>query len=402
MNKFLLLAFITIFTFNSYGQTRYEKGYFISNDGTKTDCFIRNSDWKNNPTSFKYKLSLDSESLDNSIANVSEFVITDKTKYQRFTVKMGRSSDKLSFLDGKMNPDFKKETLFLKVLVTGEANLYSYKESNLVRFFYEIKEVEINQLVYKMYLKGSEVTKNDEYKRTLWTNVRCDKTKYEELSNLEYKRNDLIKYFEKYNSCVDPNYIIVKRKENKGGLNISIRPGVSFASFKASNPEAGFEEFDFGRKLGPRIGLEVEYIFPFKNNRWSLIFEPTFQSYHSDELDSEREVEASYSSIEIPIGVRRYFFLNDKSALFANLGGVTLDFNLNSDILEFKNNRSNNVESVKSADVWNNLFFGFGYRYKNKYSVEARYGFNRDLFKRYTFWSSNYSSFSIAFGYTIF
>ena len=55
MKKQLLILLIFISTFNSYAQTSFEKGYFINNEGQKTDCLIKNIDWKDNPTEIKFK-----------------------------------------------------------------------------------------------------------------------------------------------------------------------------------------------------------------------------------------------------------------------------------------------------------------------------------------------------------
>ena len=54
MKNLLVISFLFYLTF-SYSQITFEKGYFISNDGIKTECFIKNLDWRNNPTEFEYK-----------------------------------------------------------------------------------------------------------------------------------------------------------------------------------------------------------------------------------------------------------------------------------------------------------------------------------------------------------
>jgi hypothetical protein len=36
----------------AYAQNKYQKGYFIKNDGSKVVVLIKNDDWASNPTSF--------------------------------------------------------------------------------------------------------------------------------------------------------------------------------------------------------------------------------------------------------------------------------------------------------------------------------------------------------------
>ena len=48
---------------NCFAQISFEKGYFINNANQKTNCLIKNQDWKDNPTEFEYKLDENSESI---------------------------------------------------------------------------------------------------------------------------------------------------------------------------------------------------------------------------------------------------------------------------------------------------------------------------------------------------
>jgi len=47
----------------SYSQISFEKGYFINNTNQRISCYIKNSDWKNNPTEFVYKIALEGDKM---------------------------------------------------------------------------------------------------------------------------------------------------------------------------------------------------------------------------------------------------------------------------------------------------------------------------------------------------
>ena len=218
MKKKLLFTFMVILAVNSYAQISFEKGYFITNSNERFECLIKNIDWKNNPTSFKYKLLNSDEKKEVIIDDVMEFGIYNESKYIRSTVEIDKSSDHLDRLSTSRNPIFNKETLFLEVLTEGDANLYLYRKGMSKRFFYDIKNSDKKQLIHKRYVitlkslgkqkrykKEFASNVNNRYKQQLASNLRCSLITINDLHKLEYRKKDLIKYFAKYNSCNDTN-----------------------------------------------------------------------------------------------------------------------------------------------------------------------------------------------------
>ena len=57
MKKLLVVFLIAFNIFNSYSQIKFEKGYFINNYNDKTDCLIKNIDWKSDLSSGLRKLA---------------------------------------------------------------------------------------------------------------------------------------------------------------------------------------------------------------------------------------------------------------------------------------------------------------------------------------------------------
>ncbi len=81
MKKGLFIIFIITFSFKSYSQITFEKGYFINNNNKKIDCLIKNNDWKNNPIEFNYKLLNDKNIQIASINSIKEFGIYNYSKF---------------------------------------------------------------------------------------------------------------------------------------------------------------------------------------------------------------------------------------------------------------------------------------------------------------------------------
>lgn len=393
-----------IFSLNSYSQILFENGYFIDNTGQKTKCLIRNSAWKNNPSEFRYKISEQAEPQKLTIESTREFGIDGVARYLRDRVRIDRSSENVNRISDVKKPEFKTEELFLEVLVEGKANLYQYSDESLKRFFYNIEDGDIEQLVYKSYKKSeSSIGENNRFRQQLWEYLPCDDITILDIETIAYEKDKLIDYFIKYNSCKQEEFTVYSQKKTKGVFHLNFRPGFKVSTLNIQSTAPSLEDFSFENEPGFRIGLEAEFMFPFNKNKWAAIIEPTYQNFKSEteavtrptaSINRSELTRVSYQSIELSIGVRHYFFLNDQSKLFLN-GSLVLDFSSNSRI-EFESR-----EDVKFRTL-NNLAFGAGYKFLDKYSLEARYNLGRDVLAGYAFLISGYNTFSITFGYGIY
>jgi hypothetical protein len=406
MKKLLLLLLTAILSFNGYSQVTFEKGYYINNAEQKIDCLIKNSDGNNNPTYFEYKLSENSESVNADIKFVKEFGIYNNSKYIRRTVKIDKSSKDLSNLSRDNNPVFVEEVLFLRVLIEGKSNLYFYRNDELQRFFYNKDNSNIEQLVYKKYLDPeNEVRTNNLFRQQLWIDLKCPTIGMKKLEHLEYKKSSLIDFFIEYNKCDNSDFINYEGKEKKDLFNLTFRMHLNNSSLSVQNSSINVNT-DFGNEISLGFGVEAEYILPFNKNKWSISVEPTFQYFKSEKTTEVSNVSGGkliatvdYSSIELPLSARHYFFLNTNSKIFIN-ASVVFDFSSKSSI-EYKraNNSNYNTLEIKGG---NNLGFGMGYKFKDKYSLEMRYQTSRNILGDYVYWSSNYNKLSIIFGYSLF
>ncbi len=398
MRKQLSTLWILFMVHTMCGQVNFEKGYFINQSNEKTECFIKNMDWKNNPEEFTYTISENGKESIASLATVKEFAVTGSSKYIRATVAIDRSTDKIAHITDQREPKFNTEQLFLKVLIEGEASLYSYDDKSLIRYFYKTKTTDLEQLVYKRYkVSSSLLAKNNRYQQQIFNALKCDDISESMVKNMQYEKKSLLRIFEKYNECKEVSFINFERKEKRDLFNVSLRPGVHNSSFSMTYLRSG-EELKFDSEFGLRFGVESEFVLPFNNNKLALFVEPTYQYYKSQksfEADAVPSI-IDYSSIEIPMGFRYYSYLNDDFKLFFNTAAV-LDFPL-SKTLRIDNSR----EFLIGTTPLFNFQMGMGAKIKNTYSLEVRYGFHRNLLNLYYNWESRYDSFSLIFGYTLF
>lgn len=408
-NSFLFIL-LFYYTFSN-AQISFEKGYFISNNGNRTECFIKNLDWKNTPTQFNYKLQInDSESKVETISTVQEFGIDNESTYKRFKVEIDRTSNEVENLTTNENPTWKEETLFLKILVEGDAVLYEYTGDEIRRFFYQTQNSKLQQLTYLRYLAetrnevNGNINQNNAYQKQLYDDVRCGNVTVKDIKKLTYKKSELTNYFIGYNNCKNPSSIKAKPTTKKGELLLRITPSINFVSLTIPDRNDYNVNVDANNKTLFKLGLEAEYILPYNKNKWSLFIDPTYQKYENESTyyikslflnqnDVSHTAKINYSSIEMPIGVRHYMFLNKTSKLFLNIAYI---FEVNG-----KATISYDQKEYYNSQTSQNFGFGFGYMYKNTISLEMRMNTTKNLLGELPYSEANYKSLGFILGYKI-
>lgn len=407
MKKQILFFLVVILSISSFSQITFEKGYFIDNDNQKTNCLIRNVDWKNNPSQIEYKLSENSVVEKKTIKAIKEFGIDGVSKFIRKEVDIDRSGSSINNLSKFRRPIFKKEILFLKVLVQGKSSLYQYVDGDLKRYFFSKNSSNVNQLVYKSYFTDGEyIGKNVRYKQQLLKKFKCEGFRRSKIEAIPYKKKALVNFFKDYAKCTNTGITVFESKQKKDLFNITLRPRINSSSLSIENTALSFVNTKYESIINAGFGVELEYVFPFNKSKWALVIEPTYQSYKVIQTDDSKLVtggklvsDIKYSSIEIPLSVRHYMFLNNNAKLFVNVSAV-VSVNLPSSV-DFKRPNDTTFRSL-SIDNGSNFALGFGGKFKDIYSVEFRYLTNREILNGYAFWNSNYQTISLIFGYTLF
>jgi len=394
-------------TLNCFSQIIFEKGYFIDNTGEKTECLIKNYDWKKNPTEFEYKISESAEEKIADLKSIQEFRIYKSSKYIRSTVQLDVSSENISNLSTEKSPVFKEETVFLEALIEGKANLYSYENTNVKRYFYSTENSDINQLIFKSYKTGDgKIAKNNRFRNQLWNDLKCNTISLKNVENLNYTKNSLVNFFVKYNECNNAKMVNYAKDKKEDFFNLTLRPRLSNSSLTLGNTEFQLNDADFGSKITFGFGVEAEYILPFNKNKWSIAIEPTYQYFNGESSVDKNTVQGGklishveYSSIEFPLSLRHYFFINENSKIFVNASYI-IDASLNSTIV-FERADGSNLNSYDLSSR-TNVGLGVGYKMYDKVSLEFRYQTTRDVLGDYTFFNSSYNTVSMILGYSLF
>lgn len=408
MKKHILLLF-TIFSAITFAQGNFEKGYFITNSNDTITCFIKNIDWRNNPTEFDYYINSTSNIETNSIANVKEFSLGTMLKYVRDTVLIDRSSFQVDKLSKTRAPDLNKEVLFLKVIVEGKANLYSYTDMPIIRYFYSSdSKTSIEPLIYKEYqMENLDIGVNNQFIQQLSFNLKCSGIKQSEYENLKYKKGDLEELFIKYNTCdskvastsKQKTSKVYKRKSTTDWFDLALTLGASNQTFSISATDNQFEETEFDSEIGIKIGLEAEIKFPYNNGRWSFIVSPNYSAYstigevyRSETVNAQFDLD--YKILEIPVGIRHYFMRDsEKFRVYANVFYAIIVDMGSEVILEYA---TTNPPEVRSNG---DFLGGLGVAYNNAFSAELRGSIGRQVLGEYRNYDTNYQYVALILGY---
>ncbi len=399
MRKLFALALLLPLT--AIAQNKFQKGYFIDNSGKKTECLIRNRGWNNNPTSFEYRATEDSQTQEATLKEIKEFSITDGPTYVKANVPMERSSAKIQNMQMQKDAKFtlKEETHFFRLLFQASHSLFVYEESGLLKFFDRDQNGDFVQLIHIAYLDSQSILRHyNQYYSQLLERFSCQGSTLESMSKLEYTISDLTAYYRKTSDCKGEK--VAEVKKNKGDFNL--RPFVGFKSMKLDASEyQSSPEFSIS-KGGFAYGVEFEYILPTNNKKWAVIVDLEYNKFE-DEVDfpdgmglTDKRAKIKFSSLQIPVGGRYYSFLSDDFKFFAN---ATINLNFMSDKSEIIYGEGQTQFDHRQMEGNSfNFGLGAGISYK-KFNAEIRYYTPQDLFRTT---DGQVNKFSLLVSYAIF
>jgi hypothetical protein len=175
-------------------------------------------------------------------------------------------------LSESISPEWSDEIIFLKVLVEGKANLYSYDGRNILRLFYSVDNSPVKQLIYKEYINSdNNISKNCDFRQQLLNNVKLPGQSQNMYNNLIFSKKTIASIFSKYNQYYNPKELNaetpIKKEIRKGDLNLKLVLGINYSDFEvkyAYRNMLTIKDFD---KINTCVGMELEYLLPFNKNK---------------------------------------------------------------------------------------------------------------------------------------
>ena len=123
MTRFFAISAFLISYFSVFGQTEFQPGYIIDEADNKIECLIKHEQDTYTELDFRYKLNADDNNEQQITADkVKTFGIGEHVKYVRREVLRSNGTSNQSPTSGEQG--FHQDTLFLKVLLEGDARCY--------------------------------------------------------------------------------------------------------------------------------------------------------------------------------------------------------------------------------------------------------------------------------------
>ena len=389
--KSFITSLLLILSTSLFGQVQFKKGYILNSNNEKFECLIEDKNWIHTPDSIKYKITDFDKITTANFNSIYEFQIYETGHYyKKFTYQLNSI----------------ETTSFLRILVKGNASLFELNDSDKgVFYFYNTIEKPIKQLIYSNKINNFE---DYRFRKELFENVFCQYNNSENIRRLEYDKQVLIKYFEKYNECVNAEYTNFDVKHFKLNFRYGINGGytsnasniliyIGYDGFDGA-PSTGGITFEGKNESHPiqstsnsyTFGGEFEVLFKYNNLNWSFYTSPNYNfgkqgktidiDYNYGTIIYKSKVQINKRSfIEVPIGLRYYFNLNQNSSVNV---GFAYNFNYNlggNKVYNIESNAKIKNSSEYDLNIPSNISLSVGYNYKNKYNLSIIYHPKREF-----------------------
>jgi hypothetical protein len=404
--RLLCYTFIFLFLNLSFSQ-KFEKGYFIENNGNKVECFLDKKYQFYSPDIVKYKLLENDNIKEIGLNSIKELSIYNKVIYYKFNVELEVSGVGIEDLNNEKKLNTITKNVLLELVEDGKIKLFVYN-FDYKSCFYLLKEGEsVPELLdYKKYRSGEQfvaVSENNDYRNEIYNFVKDANISAAELENIEYEEDDLQKVIKRYNEFNNNSLSLNIKKSKSSKLNIKPRLSILNSSVEYQNLiNSSFNsksKFDSKVGLGFGIDLELETISNF-----SVFLSPIFSSYTNTSTqtiygvssnDRVIETKVDYKFIRNLIGVRKYFELKNKKEIYLG-ANLIFDYVLNSETLQVFHPDLINLNSNFQ------LGLNLGFDINKRYYIEFNYDLPKNLSSNTTGRETKYNNISFSVMYNLF
>ena len=401
--KFLTLLGILLFTVQLQAQD--VKGYYLTDSGKRVEGYFDFADFFDTP-SLKFKESKNDQ-FSKLPSNVAEYgFFEDNEKFEKHTIKVDISGNNSANKD----PEWLTQTIFLNVLVRGDATLYSYIKDYKTSYFFSTtdKPGEVNQLVYKKYrLADESLTENMGFRQQLFNAVKCDGQYASDFKDIGYDKKQLSDFFKKYNECKGSKSVVYGPKK-KSGFKYTVVAGIYNTKLDVpyANP-------DVSASSDVTYGIGAETSFAFSEETTEIFFRAEYEVLNV-KLESSRDLgynittsiyDIKTQALNFYLGPRYNFIINDKNKISIDAAfGASIPFgDIKQSTIITPPTGPNYSGQATQYDLEPGfcLNLGIGYTFYNRYGLYLKYETARDFLDNvYSRYKTNVSRLGINLRYT--
>ena len=393
MNRLALISPFVLFSFIScvcFGQQNFVEGYVLTSTRDTLSGFISDKATEQRVADIRFKKNLtDTQVIRYTPAEVSGFYLQNTNE---FFLSQSVDIDKKPVRLGELEPDGNqrifKETVFLKLLVKGKANLFFYQDENGKSHYFiqkdnaDIKELGLVKYSVKSGDFGTLALYKEQLKKLLGD---CPQSKPE---GIDFTDSALKKAIQKYNQCMDASVSYTEKKE-KLKFAFGFIAGVGAAKGKFNTDDTYSREIttasgiSYTRPVGAIGGISCELIRKSAASRLTVCFDLLYkqQSFSGNAAGTGRfdkyEVSLNLSYLQLDYMVKYAF--PGQVRPYLKLGVLTNKTIKNQNTLVLQYAGSVSPDPMNTITQFGNFSAGFtgaaGISFQ-KLSAELRYEFN--------------------------
>lgn len=313
----LLTLFFSTSFYTASAQKNFVKGFIVLNSGDTLQGLISDEEWKINPRHIYFKSTPDAAASAYSPVNTSMFRIENGNWYVSYTGKVDGTSLQVSQLTYNPKPVYITDTLFVRVLVAGAADLYYARDSRERDHFFIRKAGDtLTELQYNKYLisdyAGTHTRANEGFRIQLQNLVNDCPSLSENFMGMPiaYKRDDFVSLVKSYNSCDGKSNTYAEEKE-KWVFEFSVIAGINSSKMRFTGSEDSYLAFtEMERSLGYAAGIAFNAIIPRNNQQWSVsnkLFLKNYEAFGnttSIDYDPEQAIYLDYLYLKLATTLR--------------------------------------------------------------------------------------------------
>lgn len=288
----------------AFGQSRFVEGYVVIPSGDTIKGFIKDQNWRVNPSSIKFRKGANEETTTYTAAQIKLFRTFSGTYYESKAVMYDRSPVELALLSTSAEPRWEKDTLLLEVVVKGQVNLYYLVDATSKKHFFVEKAgsdlaEELLDVRYLVYQNGVKTTSStQQYKSQLRNYMGDCQSVQGRILQTEYTLTSLRALITKYHGCNEQRAatLAVQPDKNKTSVEVGVLAGAHRTSmiFKSANPALwslrSFTDDPYENNINGTGGISVNVIFPRGRQRLSLYGELLYFHYNMSKVVEQTRV----------------------------------------------------------------------------------------------------------------
>lgn len=312
------------FTLSINAQANYLPGYVVNNEGDTISGEISRGDWAKYPKLIYFKSDTDQKRKKFRPTDIKAFKVKGDV-FESAIVEIEISPIMTSKLEHDSRIKTKVDTVFTKLMVSGEKGLYLLIDENKKENYYARVGDDYSLLKYKRYLKKKDgkdfAMENKKYAGQLSLYFKdCPSVEKEIFKEARYTEKYLTTLFIAYQNCKNPEFSHKKEKE-KPFIRLGVLAGIKLDKSPG---------YDSKSALGLNFagGAAFEIVFPRNIKHWSIYNEVILSgdkgsSYYEEIHDVDwftiKEYRHEYSFVNIT-NTARFNFTIKGYGVFVDAG----------------------------------------------------------------------------------